>query len=85
MPIRLSSKGQLISKCPLGVIVWTKIPMKKLALLKKPGAPLANRSAPGFLSRYISLAIFSTLLINPTLGNQLAPGLFSRLFQNIYI
>ena len=22
-------KGQLISKCPLGVIVWTKIPMKK--------------------------------------------------------
>ena len=24
-----STKGQLISKCPLGVIVWTKIPTKK--------------------------------------------------------
>ena len=24
------AKGQLISKCPLGVIVWTKIPTKKL-------------------------------------------------------
>ena len=23
-------KGQLISKCPFGVIVWTKIPTKKL-------------------------------------------------------
>ena len=25
----ISSKGQLISKCPFGVIVWTKIPTKK--------------------------------------------------------
>ena len=24
------TKGQLISKCPFGVIVWTKIPMKNL-------------------------------------------------------
>ena len=24
----ISSKGQLISKCPLGVIVWTEIPTK---------------------------------------------------------
>ena len=24
------TKGQLISKCPFGVIVWTKIPMKKI-------------------------------------------------------
>ena len=24
------TKGQLISKCPLGVIVWTKIPMKNM-------------------------------------------------------
>ena len=23
-------KGQLISKCPFGVIVWTKVPTKKL-------------------------------------------------------
>ena len=23
------TKGQLISKCPFGVIVWTKIPTKK--------------------------------------------------------
>ena len=23
------TKGQLISKCPLGVIIWTKIPTKK--------------------------------------------------------
>ena len=29
-PIRVfQSKGQLISKCPFGVIVWTKIPTKK--------------------------------------------------------
>ena len=26
---RIFIKGQLISKCPFGVIVWTKIPMKK--------------------------------------------------------
>ena len=26
------SKGQLISKCPFGVIVWTKIPTKKLTI-----------------------------------------------------
>jgi hypothetical protein len=24
------SKGQLISKCPFGVIVWTKIPTKNM-------------------------------------------------------
>ena len=31
------AKGQLISKCPLGVIVWTKIPTKKLPrFLPKP-------------------------------------------------
>ena len=24
------AKGQLISKCPFGVIVWTKIPTKNL-------------------------------------------------------
>ena len=31
------SKGQLISKCPLGVIAWTKIPTKKLPrFLPKP-------------------------------------------------
>ena len=31
------TKGQLISKCPLGVIVWTKIPTKKLPrFLPKP-------------------------------------------------
>ena len=28
-------KGQLISKCPFGVIVWTKIPTKKFALESK--------------------------------------------------
>ena len=25
-----TAKGQLISKCPFGVIVWTKIPTKNL-------------------------------------------------------
>ena len=31
------TKGQLISKCSLGVIVWTKIPTKKLPrFLPKP-------------------------------------------------
>ena len=28
--ILITAKGQLISKCPFGVIVWTKIPTKKL-------------------------------------------------------
>ena len=28
--INISDKGQLVSKCPFGVIVWTKIQMKKL-------------------------------------------------------
>ena len=27
------TKGQLISKCPFGVIVWTKIPTKKCTLI----------------------------------------------------
>ena len=26
----VDAKGQLISKCPFGVIVWTKIPTKNL-------------------------------------------------------
>ena len=28
-PALTNPKGQLISKCPSGVIVWTKIPTKK--------------------------------------------------------
>ena len=28
-PQMTKTKGQLISKCPSGVIVWTKIPTKK--------------------------------------------------------
>ena len=28
IPFQLNGKGHLISKCPFGVIVWTKIPMK---------------------------------------------------------
>ena len=28
--LQIHAKGQLISKCPFGVIVWTKIPMKNL-------------------------------------------------------
>ena len=29
LPFWMQTKGQLISKCPFGVIVWTKIPTKK--------------------------------------------------------
>ena len=28
LPIHVAAKGQLISKCPFGVIVWTNIPTK---------------------------------------------------------
>ena len=29
-PWKNSSKGQLISKCPFGIIVWTKIPIGRM-------------------------------------------------------
>ena len=61
---------------------------KNKALQKKPGAPLANRSAPGFLSRYhwrFLAHYWWSLLKKPgtSLVNQPTPGLFSRFFQNI--
>ena len=64
---------------------------QSLALLKIPGASLANQSAPGFLSRYHRrfLAHYWSYLKKPDapLVNQLTPGFFSRffwVFQNTY-
>ena len=45
----MSSKGQLISKCPLGVIVWTKIPTKKFDNFC-PGGQIKNFIKPIMLN-----------------------------------